>query len=90
MTNQEVIGKFVNFAELAYTANVLSTGDKLFSYSTCIAQRHGSKIIVNVTRYTVTTSKMQKYLRCVLSNRDVIEVTNVPKETCNLVPYINK
>lgn len=88
MRNQEVISKFVNFAESAATANVRSIGDKLFNYETCIAQRHEGKIIVNVTRYSVTTSKMQNYLRRELSDYDVIEVTSVPRGTCNLVPYI--
>lgn len=90
MRNQEVISKFVNFAESAATANVRSTGDKLLSYYTCIAQRHEGKIIVNVTRYSITTSKLQNNLRYELSGYDVIEVTNVPIGTCNLVPYINK
>ena len=90
MRHQEVISKFVNFAEAAATANVFSTGDKLFNYETCIAQRHGGKIIVNVTRYSITTSKMQNYLRRELSGYDVIEVTSVPRGTCDLVPYINK
>ena len=90
MTNQEVISKFVNFAESAATANVRSSGDKLFNYATCIAQRHEGKIIENNTRYSVTTSKMQTYLRRELSNKVVITVTNVPIGTCNLVPYINK
>ena len=88
MRNQEVISKFVNFAESAATANVRSTGDKLFNYETCIAQRHEGKIIVNVTRYSATASKMQNYLRRELSNKVVITVTSVPMGTCNLVPYI--
>lgn len=90
MRNQEVISKFVNFAEKAATANVRSFGDKLFNYGTCIAQRHEGKIIVNETRYSVTTSKMQGYVRRELSNKVVIKVTNVPIGTRNLVPYINK
>lgn len=88
MRNQEVISKFVNFAESAATTNVRSTGDKLFNYYTCIAQRHEGKIILNVTRYSVTTSKMQGYVRRELSGYDVTEVTGVPRGTCNLVPYI--
>lgn len=90
MTNKEVISKFVNFAESAATANVRSTGDKLFNYETCIAQRHGGKIIVNVTRYSVTTSKIQGYVRIELLGYDVIEVTSVPRGTCDLVPYIKQ
>ena len=88
MRNSEVISKFVNCAESAATANVRSTGDKLFNYETCIAQRHEGKIIVNVTRYSMTTSKLQNNLRCELSGYDVTEVTGVPRGTCNLVPYI--
>ena len=88
MRNKEVISKFVNFAESAATANVRSTGTQLFNYYTCIAQRHEGKIIVNVTRYSMTTSKLQNNLRCELSGYDVTEVTGVPRGTCNLVPYI--
>lgn len=90
MRTQEVISKFVNFAESAATANVRSTGDKLFNYYTCIAQRHEGKIIVNVTRYSVTTSKIQCYVRRELLDHDVIEVASVPRGTCNLVPYIKQ
>ena len=88
MRNQEVISKFVHFAESAATANVRSTGDKLFNYYTCIAQRHEGKIIVNVTRYSATTSKIQNYLRGEMANKDVIEVANVPLGTFDLIPYI--
>ena len=88
MRNKEVISKFVNFAESAATANVRSTSDKLFNYETCIAQRHEGKVIVNVTRYSVTTSKIQNYLRRELLGYDVIEVTSVPRGTCDLIPYI--
>ena len=88
MRNQEVISKFVHFAESAATANVRSTVDKLFNYATCIAQRHEGKIIVNVTRYSVTTSKIQNYLRGEMANKDVIEVANVPLGTFDLIPYI--
>ena len=88
MRNQEVISKFVHFAESAATANVRSNGDKLFNYGTCIAQRHEGKIIMNATRYSVTTSKIQNYLRGEMANKDVIEVANVPKGTFDLIPYI--
>ena len=88
MRNKEVISKFVNFAESAATANVRSTGDKLFNYYTCIAQRHEGKIIVNATRYSATTSKIQCYLLRELLGYDVIKVTSVPLGTCDLVPYI--
>lgn len=90
MKNQDVIKKFVNFSEEAHTLNVVSTGEKLFNYDTCLAQRHKGKIILNVTRYSVSTSKVQHYLKYELDGYQVIEVSGVPRGTANLVPYINK
>lgn len=90
MRNQDVIKKFVNHAENARTLHVLSNGDKLFNYGTCLAQRYNGKIIVNVTRYSVTTSKIQHYLKYELDGYQVTEVSGVPRGTADLVPYIKK
>lgn len=90
MRNQDVIKKFVNYAEEAETLHVRSNGDKLFNYGTCLAQRYNGKIIVNVTRYSVTTSKIQSSLKHELSGYQVIEVSGVPLGTVNLFPYIKK
>ena len=62
-TNLSVIKAFVN-NETASTTNLSTTGDKLVSYQTTIAQRdQEGNIVVNITKYSPTTSKMQTYLK---------------------------
>lgn len=60
------------------------TGNKLFSYSTCIAQRlSDGRIIKNITRYSNTTSKHQYGI----TKFDMI-VNNVPIDSKNLINYL--
>jgi len=47
-------------------SNFRSTGDKLYSYYTLMAQRTANGIIVNACKYSVTTSKHQGYIRAAL------------------------
>lgn len=61
MTNREVIDKFL-VGEPGKALNLYSTGKKLFSYFTCIAQYTGDGLIVNKTKYSVTTTKHQNIL----------------------------
>ncbi len=66
MKNSEVIALFVSGSVPAkgVKANSVSAKDgKLFSYNTIIAQIVGNTIHINNTRYSVTTSKTQGYLR---------------------------
>ena len=68
-TNLSVIKAFVN-NETASTTNLSTTGDKLVSYQTTIAQRdQEGNIVVNITKYSPTTSKMQTYIKCELEKR---------------------
>lgn len=61
MTNREVIDKFL-VGEPGKALNLYSTGEKLFSYSTCIAQYTRDGLIVNKTKYSVTTTRHQNTL----------------------------
>lgn len=90
MKNQDVIKAFVNHSESAHTLNVRSMGDKLFNYDTCLAQRYNGGIILNVTRYSVSTSKVQLYLKHELEGYQVTEVSGVPMGAHDLVKYIKK
>lgn len=56
MTNREVIDKFL-VGEPGRALNLYSTGERLFSYFTCIAQYTREGLIVNKTKYSVTTTK---------------------------------
>ena len=62
MKNKEVCKEFI-YHKVASGSNLVSTGDKLFSYNTCIAQWYPVGIIYNETKYSPTTSRHQSYLR---------------------------
>lgn len=80
MSNQEVINRFKN-GQSGKSSNgnlwISYDGDRLFNYSTCIAQRlENGSFVVNSTKYSPTTSKIQNYVRCTLKTYK--EVTNRP------------
>lgn len=56
MTNNEVVRNFWNH-KVGKSLNMKSTGDKLFSYKTCVAEWRGQTLYVNTTKYSRTTSK---------------------------------
>ena len=62
MKNLDVVRAFI-YGEQAHTLNLMSSGDKLINYSTCIAQRKDGKIYVTDSKFSVSTSKIQSALR---------------------------
>ena len=62
MKNIDVIKAFI-YGEQAHTLNLMSSGDKLINYSTCIAQRKDGQIYVAGTKFSKTTSVIQNALR---------------------------
>lgn len=69
MKNVDVISAFVD-KKPAGTMNLTSTGRKLFSYHTCIAQWTDDGIlIVNTTKYSATTSKHKTQLLNAVGSR---------------------
>jgi len=83
MTIKEVIRTFVernnNYGNYHYASSVrcnLSDG-KLHSYNTVIAQWHKGKLYINNTRYSVTTSKLQNYLKRMCEEYPALECTYV-------------
>lgn len=61
MKNSEVIHKFLCEQE-AQGSNLYSTGTQLISYSTCLAEWWDNKLLINETKYSVSTSKWQNKL----------------------------
>lgn len=88
MKNKEVCKEFIH-RRAAFGSHLVSTGDKLFSYNTCIAQFNGHALILNETKYSVTTSKHQNYLRNAVTNSGIWATTyltdNVNYNTRDLV-----
>lgn len=84
MKNKEVVEIFLS-EEAAIGSNLYSTGDKLFSYRTCIAEWYGGYLIVNTTRYSNTTSRHQSYFKHI---SNIIRVDNVPINTQELHSFL--
>lgn len=86
MRNEDVVKAFYE-RKCAKTKNLESTGDRLISFNTTIAERttvlNELKIIKNITRYSVTTSKHQHYV-----NKFDYIADKVPTNTANLIKYI--
>lgn len=80
MRNRDVVKKFID-KEYASGSNLYSSGSKLFSYNTCIAQWYNNTIIINNTKYSSSTSRHQFYLRSLaviaLHRPDVDEIRSV-------------
>ena len=92
MKNSDVIKKFLN-KESATGSNLYSDGNRLMNYSTTLAQWHDTyHLIVNNTRYSVSTSKNQNWLKgAITSDRGIVvkDVYNIPIDTKNLEQYTN-
>lgn len=61
--NIDVVNAFINGESKPKTKNLRIEGDKLFNYNTVIAERDcNGRILVNVTKYSRSTSTIQNML----------------------------
>lgn len=95
MKNLDVCKVFVNGSKNgAHSLNmsISHDGSTLYSYNTAIAQKlpNGS-IIVNETKYSVSTSKHQSFLRRAIPSELTTHHTtkHVPIGTYNLIKYVD-
>ena len=92
MNNQQVIDAFLcGHVGKSSNGNLRSLGDKLINYSTCIAERANGGIIVNRTRYSVSTSKIQNWTCGAVASLvgdNFIEVDDVPMNATSLSKFI--
>jgi hypothetical protein len=85
MRNDKVITEFLKKNFNLSASSVSSEQDKLFSYSTIIAQWFDNTLLVNTTRYSVTTSKAQgNLIREIDDNVEWYTVDNVRMGTSDL------
>lgn len=85
MTNQETAEAFLKGLS-GSSDNMHSTGGKLFSYSTCIAEFNSyGDLIGNATKYSSTSSKHLSYIR---KHIDIWTTKNVPINTKSLLNYL--
>ena len=98
MTMRQLMDLFFEGAEEGWNGSKTSPGslrikkNYLIHYSTTIAERReGKSIIINLTRYSLQTGKVQKMLKEAIGGREYIVVKKVPKDYCgSLEPYINR
>ena len=91
MDNKSVINAFVcGKSAMSYNKNLKSFGNRLVSYYTTIAHRlDNGTIVLNRTKYSVSTSKIQTWTKgAFFGKRNVVEVTNVPLGATDLQKYV--
>lgn len=90
--NEYLIKLFLN-NEKEQNCNMRSTGTKLFSWQTCIAQKSSKGIIVNVNKYSKSTSAQQSKLMYLIKEgkHNYVETrsdVHIKRGTTNLEKYI--
>ena len=94
ISNVDLINAFIS-GKTAHNGSMRTDGTKLFSYATCIAQKTSKGILLNVCKYSTTTSKQQTYTRHELERRgcNYVEVDGdgyICRGTSDLTRYVKK
>ena len=74
--------------EVSHNSSLSSSGERLFSFKTCIAQINSEGLILNDSKYSVTSAKHKGILRRVHKWKTVQLVQNVPTGATDLTPYL--
>jgi hypothetical protein len=76
---------FINGQKYGFANHVQIAGDMLIHYNTIIAERTEQGFLLNVTKYTRTTSKIQNMISSVMKshNKEVIMLDNIERDTTN-------
>ena len=80
MNSKELIDSFISGSKEGITSgqgNLKIKGDRLIHFQTTIAQRLSNQIIINMTRYSIVTGKIQKILYDKLPDNRKIIITRV-------------
>lgn len=86
--NEDVVKLFLIKQE-GYGSSIRSSGMKLFSYLTCIAQWIDDGLCINKTYYSNTSSThLNLLLKNIGNSIKLYTVINIPKETSKLNDYI--
>ena len=88
MRNEEVVIAFLHRERAkSSTGSLCSTGDCLYSYSTCIAEyTKDGKLYVNLTKYSTTTSHHQTLINRHLFNTAHRFVYEIERNRVHIVP----
>ena len=87
ITQLQLIEKFINGEEERYTGTDLNPGtlkiirDQLIHYDTVILERYNDVFILNTTRYSLQTGKVQKKIKERIDTFNRLHVEQVPINT---------
>lgn len=91
MKNADIIKSYVAGDEKARATNLRIEGEKLFNYSTCLAQRHINEdgevlYLVNATKYSKSSTTIQNMILNTLPHNQIVEVlVDVPQGARSLI-----
>lgn len=69
--------------------NLKICGDKLIHFDTVIAERYKEKFILNNSRYSLVTGTLQKKIKKIIGEENLIMVTKIERDyNGSLVPFI--
>lgn len=75
-TNSEVVKAFFNHTRLSsHNGNLKTTPDTLINYSTIIAYYEDGIYHINISKYSITTSKIQTLIKRYLQNHNIENYT---------------
>lgn len=80
----EVIRSFDNGKAARPSVSISTDGHSIYSYETCLVTHDGSFYIMNVTKYSKTTSQQQNAIISDLPRLMIIKVDNMPRGCSSL------
>lgn len=87
ITQLQLIEKFLNGEEEGYTGTDINPGslkiirNQLIHYDTVILERYNDEFILNITRYSLQTGKVQKKIKERIDASNRLHVEQVPINT---------
>lgn len=81
MKQVELVEAFLEGATSGEAKTLRIEGDRLVHYATPIAERYDGKIILNYTRYSLATGRVQKIITDTADPDTLIKISGVPEGT---------
>lgn len=89
MRHSDLVAAFLAGETSGEAKSLSIAGEQLVHYNTVIAERYEGKIILNYTRYSLVTGKVQKMLTDAVDSSLFVYVSGVPSDTrTTLVAYL--
>jgi len=85
--NEQLVNNFLMGETKGKASNLEIRGDKLVNYGTTIAQRVNGVIVLNLTKYSMSTTRIQNMLRKEMPNARTTS-TDVPRGAKDLTLYL--